>query len=251
MSCPNCGNADDASARFCSRCGLWLPAAAPQAPGPRPEACARGSREELYKAILGPKNQDYYLRYFLRCDRNGRAGPSWHWPAFFATVLWLIYRKMWLNALLFYSLAYWLLLNLESIAVRIAQAVSGELSNTAVGGIYLACVFMLVAAGWIAPAIFANALYYRHCRRKISEAVTSSPDAERRLGELDREGGVGPIPLAFIAVPIIIAVVGTQAAVAIPAYEDLTSTHLARAANTGTNLGKPAAEIITPHQRFQ
>lgn len=38
-------------------------------------------REERYKAVIGPKNQEYYLRHFERFDAAGKAGATWNWSA--------------------------------------------------------------------------------------------------------------------------------------------------------------------------
>lgn len=249
MYCPYCGNAEAESARLCSRCGLAL--TPPAAPAPNAEASASGSRVALYQAIVGPGNRDYYLRYFFRCDRTGKAGLSWHWPAFFATALWLIYRRMWLNALLYYALVYWLPANLLSFSLKMAQAIGGDSSNTATGFIYAACAILLAAAGWLAPAIYANALYYRHCQKKISEATAASPDRQRQLDELEAEGGVNTLPLAVIAVPVVVAIAGTQAAMALPPYyESLARTNLAQAATIGANAASAVSDYYYQHRQM-
>ena len=37
-------------------------------------------REALYRAAIGPKNQEYYLSRFQAFDEAGKAGPSWNMP---------------------------------------------------------------------------------------------------------------------------------------------------------------------------
>src|SRR3954465_13885390 len=51
-----------------------------------------------YEAAIGP-NSGYYLKYFEAFD-SGESKASWHWPAFFVTSFWFLYRKMWLWGIL-------------------------------------------------------------------------------------------------------------------------------------------------------
>ena len=46
-----------------------------------------------YESAIGP-NTGYYLTRFAEFDA-GESKAGWHWPAFFATSGWFIYRKMW------------------------------------------------------------------------------------------------------------------------------------------------------------
>ena len=106
MFCPQCGSSNDNSAKICSVCGnVLLQAGHDTQPSPMAADVPR-SADEFYKAAVGHKNQDYYLRHFARFDSNGKVGVSWHWPAFFVTFYWFLYRKMWLNALLYFFLSY-------------------------------------------------------------------------------------------------------------------------------------------------
>ena len=57
------------------------------------------SNDELLEAYIGPYNKSYYLRAFEKIRASG--GNSWHWPAMFATSVWLLYRKMWLFGFLY------------------------------------------------------------------------------------------------------------------------------------------------------
>lgn len=129
---------------------------------------ALGDEETFYKAIVGIKSQDYYLRRFALFHILGKTEISWHWPAFFLTFGWLLYRKMWLNAFLYPLMCFLILL------------VAGALHFGFT--LYLMCIFIL-------PSIYANALYYNHCKEKILSVKASSPDLERQLDELSGKGG--------------------------------------------------------------
>lgn len=61
--------------------------------------------------------------------------------------------------------------------------------------LYLICIFVL-------PSIYANALYYHHCKEKILSVKASSPDLKRQLDELSGKGGTSLV-IALI-VPFIL-----------------------------------------------
>lgn len=124
--------------------------------------------EEFYKVIVGPKNHDYYLHHFAAFHSYGKAGASWHWPAFFFSFFWFLYRKMWLDAFLYLFWSFFIL------SVDAAMH----------------CNFILYFVGiFIVPSMYANALYYNHCKDKISAVKASPHDLQRQLDELSRKGG--------------------------------------------------------------
>ena len=186
MFCTQCGNANNETAKFCLSCGAAMQAGA-LGPANVPSTSASTARsgeagfgipeEEFYKAVIGQKNQNYYLRRFARFDEAGKAGVTWHWPAFFVTFYWLLYRKMWLNAFLYFIAPYVIMIPVGIVAAIAGIPGRGD-SIIAVGNlIFLGAVFLL-------PPMFANALYYRHCKKKIAEVRASAGEVQRQLGEL-------------------------------------------------------------------
>ena len=207
MFCMECGNKNDDSARFCSTCGKTLSTT----------DTGKNSHDisEFYRAVIGQKNQDYYFRQFSRFDSDGKIGASWHWPAFFVTFYWFLYRKMWLNALIYFILPYVLM-----IPIGIVAAAGGEKAADTI----ISLGYLLYILGiFLLPPIYANALYYKHCNKKISEATASPYDKQRQLGELYAKGGTSNIILIIIIIFVLfIPVVGILAAIAIPANQDYT-----------------------------
>ena len=182
MYCPRCGSAVAASDKFCSACGEM------QAAFYQADITAMPSDPRVfYRAFLGPESRDYYLSRFARFDERGRVGPSWHWPAFFFTFFWMIYRKLWLPAFAYI-------------------AISGPIAITArlCAGNYQTAVDVLINTSFfVVPALFANALYYRYCRRKIEQTKLLYDDAQALLEELERRGGpLGRLTMIFVVVPL-------------------------------------------------
>src|SRR5262245_42760869 len=95
MFCSKCGApAAVTGARFCAKCGSSLDAAAEPAMPDRGEV-------EYVEAAIGPHNRDYYLPKFERFGSGG-GYASWNWPALFVPLLWMLYRKMWLFAAIYF-----------------------------------------------------------------------------------------------------------------------------------------------------
>jgi len=126
---------------------------------------ATGVTAELYRAAIGPRGQDYYLRQFARFDANGKTGPTWHWPAYWATVNWLIYRKMWGWALAYVAA----LLGLALVIFGVGKLVFSYSDAT---GVLLFLVFL--TAAFILPGLYANAWFYTYCNEKISATLRST-----------------------------------------------------------------------------
>ena len=61
--------------------------------------------DDLYRAVIGEPNQEFYLSYFRRADDRGYAPVSWHWPVLFIGLFWLLYRKQYVFALVVFALA--------------------------------------------------------------------------------------------------------------------------------------------------
>lgn len=231
MFCPKCGKQNDDAATFCIVCGDPLPLPAQDISKHQAQAGGPANPDAYYKAVIGPKNLGYYLDHFTRFDNEGKAGATWNWPAFFVTFYWMLYRKMWLNAFLYFLLPY-LFFALLGIVARVSN--SSGLQFTMGYLFYLIAIFVLIP-------MYANALYYKQCRKKISTVIATPHDVQRQLGELSGKGGTSNIAIIIIFVFVFVAVIGILAAVAIPAYQDYTTR--ARMAQAAI-IGKAAADSV-------
>ena len=240
MFCPRCGKpcgaTDDGSADYCVHCGQSLASVDLDAA----RIAGGETRDEWLRAAIGERRKDHYLRVFARFESAGRAGVSWHWPAFFLTFYWLLYRKMWRNALIYFVLPY---------AVVIALGIFGSLLGEASASLVGLAFFAYWAAMFFVPALYANAWYYRHCQKKIAQARASSGDAQRQLGMLAGQGGTSNVALIVLLVVGMIAFVGVLAAIALPAYQDYTTrARLAEAVSTGNAAAASVAAYYDQHR---
>ena len=203
MFCSKCGTQNDDSAKFCSKCGAQLNQSSDN------EAQDELTNEEAFKALIGGKNQDYYLNHFNKFEADGKTSATWHWPAFFVTFFWLLYRKMWLQAALYFFVPGIVF----GFIVGILSLIVGESAILLYIPYYLA-IFIL-------PAMYANAIYYKHCKNEITQISRYKLSADKTLDKYIQNGGISN---AGILVPFVLAIpmIGILAAIAIPAYQDYT-----------------------------
>jgi len=130
---------------------------------------AAGDTAELYRAAIGPRSQDYYLRQFTRFDAAGKTGASWHWAAYWSTLNWLVYRKMWGQALAYLAAVLGMALLVFGVGKLLL-----DYSDTT--GLLLFLAFL--TAAFVVPGLYANAWYYNFCNEKISAALRATSEVK-------------------------------------------------------------------------
>lgn len=160
MFCTKCGKELPEGAAFCSGCGA--PARSSDS-----GATDAGTGVDEVGIFIG-KKADYYKTKFRKFNVRGveTFAPTWNWCAFLFTFWWMLYRKLYLWALV------WILLTFVP---------------------FFGLVF------WIAAGIVGNYLYFRHVNARIREARSVQPSHQlpAALAEL---GGVNEwvIPVAIV-----------------------------------------------------
>lgn len=155
-------------------------------------------RTQYDKWFIGSRSQNYYLTRFADFDKQQRLGMRWHWAAFFITLPWLLYRKRYMDALV-YSVAGWSFMQLMvAIALVAAEHVLMPFVPDAwhmtlrmvIGGGILFIIAVFVAA-------WADAYYYRMARREIADVIEADYDDEQAKAHLAREGGVSMVGMGW------------------------------------------------------
>jgi len=126
--------------------------------------------EDELAAFIGANAQKYLLK-FRKFSVNGfdRFSATWHWPAFLVGFWWLLYRKMYLWAFVYFIL----------LMIPYANVVA-----------------------WISLPILGNYLYYKYAKRKILSVKTLQPSGDifKTLLEI---GGINKwVPVVGIIVSI-------------------------------------------------
>lgn len=156
------------------------------------EKLTAAKRKQLDQWFIGHRTQKYYLKRFEQFDEQGFLSPKWHWAAFFITFPWLLYRKRYMDAIV-YSVAGWsfIQLNITIVLVFVEFAAMPFIADA-----YQMAVRIVIAAIiWLywsfMVARWTDAYYYRMARREIADAIENHPrNEELQKSELRREGGV-------------------------------------------------------------
>lgn len=242
MRCAHCGTHLFADASFCAHCGQPTAGHANTRTEPdfvdthpssfaAQKAVVPDDDSELYDLAIGDKRRDYYLPRFAAFERAGKPSLGWHWPAFFFTFWWLLYRKMWGRAALYFFLpiVVW-------FALGLVAAVSPKLGLLAMG-LWWVGIFVL-------PALFANGTYYRHCQKLVANVRATSRNPQARFALLAKKGGTSNVALILVLVFGLVPGIGIVAAVALPAYQDYTTR---AKVSSALQYGKVVASAVGRH----
>lgn len=160
MFCTKCGRDVPEGAAFCANCGVPV---APEDPG----GTFTGSGIDEVGLFVG-KNAGYYKTTFRKFNVRGveTFAPTWNWAAFLCNFWWMLYRKLYLWALLWF---------------------------------FLTLIPFFGFAFCIAAGILGNYLYYKHATSKIREAGSVRPP-DQIPSVLKELGGVNGwvIPVAVV-----------------------------------------------------
>lgn len=166
------------------------------------------------KAFIGQRSQAYYLKRFAEFDKAGKLSAKWNWAAFFMTFPWLLYRKRFLDSIV-YSVAGWSFIHVN---VTLTLVVTEFLVMPLVTEMWqMPLRFALAGTIWLFWAImvarWSDAYYYRMARREIADAIEMYPkDEEQQLAHLRQHGGVSlfGMGLAFGFFAFVLFVINVQ-----------------------------------------
>jgi hypothetical protein len=139
--------------------------------------------EKDFIDFIGP-NAEKYINNFRKFNIEGvdQYSFTWHWPAFFVSFFWMLYRKLYLWALLAFFLSY-----------------------IPIAGFVLMIVYGLTG----------NYLYYKHTKKKIMELKSQQSSADLSL-TLRQIGGINQWVKTLAIVLTILVILGILAAIIIP-----------------------------------
>lgn len=191
MECPSCKTETFSDQRYCPQCGVALPPSSVPAVTPdgrfdvlsgilveKVDSGIDVDEEVKFRMDLTlfiRKNVDIYLDLY---DENFRESGSrwficsWHWPAFFVPLLWLLYRKLYLWAAVFLFASY---LTIFSLSLVVSEGVA-----TTIGQLVIPAIL----------AIFAKRIYINHALQRIRKADERNLTLTERDAYLERAGGV-------------------------------------------------------------
>ena len=149
-------------------------------------------RQQLDKWFISQRSQSYYLKRFEEFDKQGYLSPKWHWAAFFVTFPWLLYRKRYMDAIV-YSVAGWsfIQLNVALVLVAFEFVAMPYIADAYQMAIRIAIAALIWLFWSVMVARWTDAYYYRMARREIADAINDYPrDEAAQKAHLQKEGGV-------------------------------------------------------------
>lgn len=168
--CQKCGKEVHESSQYCHYCGNNI--AGNTASYTTNKSDNRNISDGDYIAFIG-NNADKYIATFKKFNIAGVESftPTWHWPAFFVSLWWMLYRKMYLWAL---------------------------------AAFVISCIPYLGFIGMIVWGITGNYLYYKHVSSKIRALRDINPQGDLST-TLSQIGGVNKW---VVAVAIVLTIIG-------------------------------------------
>lgn len=170
-------------------------------------------RIRLDRWFIGLRSQRYYLDRFADFDRVGRLHARWNWAAFFSTFGWLLYRKRYLDCLV-YCVAGWSFIKMNIV---ILLAISEFLFIKSLPpDLQMPIRIGIGAMVWLfwssMVARWADAYYYRMARREIADAVAMYSDAQDQKAHLTTHGTTSLVGLsvAFGLFGVLLAIIVMQ-----------------------------------------
>ena len=153
--------------------------------------------EALYRAAIGPMRADYYLPILTRFEAYGRAGPRWNWAACGITLNWMLFRGLWLPAVLYLSAlaaaALGLAAGMALAAPPVAESVQWSLWAA------------LLTMALLVPGFFGNAWLYRVYRQRLDKALASTHNLKDACMLLARQSSSRPRLMAIALANLVLA----------------------------------------------
>lgn len=156
-------------------------------------------RRQLDQWFIGHRSQDYYLKRFAEFDQQGYLSAKWHWAGFLITFPWLLYRKRYMDSIV-YSVAGWsfIQLNITIILVTLETLLMPFIAD----GYHMLIRVGVAALVWLFWAVlvarWSDAYYYRMARREIADALEMYPkDLQAQKAHLQQEGSVSLVGLGL------------------------------------------------------
>ncbi|HMK59723.1 MAG TPA: zinc-ribbon domain-containing protein [Dissulfurispiraceae bacterium] len=170
--CAACGKEIGEQSNFCPHCGHSIEGFTNQSNADSPKQ--HQVSDDDFKIFIW-KNSDYYLQRFRKFNIEGTDVFSftWNWSAFCGGFGWMLYRKLYMWAIIAFVLS--LIPHITLIA-------------------------------WIATGAISNYLYYRHAKSKILEikALHSATDI---AGDLRQVGGINRwVPVTAVIITLVFCI---------------------------------------------
>jgi len=132
----------------------------------------------LFRAAVGPVGAERYVPLFGRLEAGDQTGPSWNWAAGLCTLNWMIFRRLWLPAVLYAAAV---------LVLPLLLVGTGRLLLQWSDAAELAALAGFVLLTFVLPALWGDRLLYQHCRDDITRTLGSHPTLQAACDALARQ----------------------------------------------------------------
>lgn len=244
MFCTECGKSNADSSKFCFSCGSLLKSTydstgkQPSTPSiqqvlatplsilkvdevnaqANPNSAEEDTR--LWRAVIGIKKADYYLPRFSSTPQTEKQIGRWNWSASLVTSIWLLHRKLWKEAAI-----YFLITNALVFGLGVLQGImqSASPGSPVIEGLFAFLWLGFVALLFALPGMWGTGWLQDRYRELINSARLQLSASGARETYLLAKGGTGLAGILYGVIVLGIGGIGVLAAIALPAYHDYTS----------------------------
>ncbi len=167
----------------------WHAAPAWQQAGQPAAAAATAAADPM--ALFVGNNYAFYARRWAESDRMFGGLISWNWAAFFFSLPWLAYRKMYGHCAVIVAAGL-----LVMGTAQVLQIPLEKLSQWQANIAPIVCLLM---------GLFSNWMYRRHAERKVRQILAAHSDPQQAAQQLAQQGGgslnaaLAVVSMAFVA----------------------------------------------------
>ncbi len=153
--------------------------------------------QSLYRAAIGPLNNDYYLPIFSGFESTGKISLRWNTAASLYTLNWMVFRRLWGAALVYTATVLGgalLVIGLGRLVLQLSTEVE------------LALAILMLMLSFVVPGLLGNAWLHTDSRRRMALALNQSNTLQQACGRLQAQSssrnrflGVVAVNLALIS----------------------------------------------------
>ena len=134
----------------------------------------------LYRAALGPVNTERTLKVFAQFDTAGHTRTVWHPAAAFFTLSWMLFRRLWTEALVYAAVM---------AGVIGAGLVAWPHIQTWPVGVRGGLLGTLLLLSLVLPGLLGFAWLHRRIQQRVLRAVTAASTMSEACAALGRQAG--------------------------------------------------------------
>jgi cell division septation protein DedD len=151
--------------------------------------------QALYRAAIGPLNSDYYLPIFSGFESTAKMALKWNTAASLYTLNWMLFRRLWVAALVYASAILGGILVVFGLGRLIFQF------STEVG---FALGLLMLILSCVVPGLFGNTWLHMDCRRRMAQALSQSSTLQEACGKLRAQSSSRNRFIGMVAVNLIL-----------------------------------------------